>query len=77
MAKDDEKQAPPGKPFEVPDVTEGVIQMSDDEARLAGLGYKQEFYRHLGFFGMYTPSLMNRQDTNIRWQRTGQLRSRQ
>ena len=33
------------------DVEDGKVYMGQDELLLAKLGYKQEFYRKLGFFG--------------------------
>ena len=33
------------------DVEDGKIPMGQDELLLAKLGYKQEFFRKLGFFG--------------------------
>ncbi|KAK4539886.1 hypothetical protein LTR36_010280 [Oleoguttula mirabilis] len=49
-SKEDEKAAPAIQAYAAADVVEGNVYMSNDEAHLASLGYKQEFYRHLGLF---------------------------
>jgi hypothetical protein len=51
MAEKDELKATTAVPaYDGADVMEGNVYANKDEAHLASLGYKQEFFRHLGLF---------------------------
>lgn len=47
------KREGPGQEVASSDIEIGEVEISADDLLLAKLGYKQEFYRKLGFFGTY------------------------